>query len=514
MRKLWNLQVGFETLDIGNGFFIVKFQVMEDYSFHWGPWVVMDRYVTIRKWQPDFKSDEAEEDTTAIWVRFPNLPIEYYDEKVLYHIAKVLGKPLKVNINIAMAARGKYARVDQDQGETSATLEIKAAQRKYVDLDMGPQSFQGEISYVQKQSPIGPTNHMKDGGPELGLDVVSGDALMEETAENIPMSEHRVDQFKTLMFLELEKEMYHHVGIDWWLEEVKLLIQSWWERDSHNVRHMVLVKPAKPLEEDQKTVRNILGLSEAEDWPTHKLSSMDMLIWNCRGAGNARFRRNLWELVRLHKPDMIILMKTKVELNTMGMFFNNLGFTASTHVDPTGRSGGIWLLWNPSQTNVRVHDASSQMITTTISRQDYLDWVLSAVYASSNIRMRDELWNDLTTLAQHTQKPWLVAGDFNDYSSFEDKRSFSTSPSQNLSQSQRRSQKFSDRISSCNLMDLGCVGPRLTWTNNRKGWANTMVRLDRALCNTEWQTLFPEGYVHNLPRTYSDHSPILLHTQE
>ncbi|XP_028052338.1 uncharacterized protein LOC114256851 [Camellia sinensis] len=113
MRKLWNLQAGFETLDIGNGFFIVKFEVMEDYAkvFTGGPWIVMDRYVTVRKWQPDFKSDEAEEDTTAIWVRFPNLPIEYYDEKVLYHIAKVLGKPLKVDINTAMAARGKYARV-------------------------------------------------------------------------------------------------------------------------------------------------------------------------------------------------------------------------------------------------------------------------------------------------------------------------------------------------------------------------------------------------------------------
>ncbi|KAL7263170.1 hypothetical protein ACSBR1_001363 [Camellia fascicularis] len=88
---------------------------------------------------------------------------------------------------------------------------------------------------------------------------------------------------------------------------------------------------------------------------------------------------------------MIILMETKVELNTMGMFFNNLGFTASTHIDPIGRSGGIWLLWNPSQANVRVLDASSQMITATISRQDYSDWVLSAVYASPNIRMRDEL---------------------------------------------------------------------------------------------------------------------------
>ncbi|XP_028067164.1 uncharacterized protein LOC114269971 [Camellia sinensis] len=108
MHKLWNLQAGFETLDIGNGFFIVKFEVMEDYSkvFTGGPWVVTDRYVTVQKWQLDFKSDEAEEDTIAIWVRFPNLPIEYYDEKVLYHIPKVLGKPLKVDINIAMVAQG------------------------------------------------------------------------------------------------------------------------------------------------------------------------------------------------------------------------------------------------------------------------------------------------------------------------------------------------------------------------------------------------------------------------
>ncbi|KAI8019435.1 hypothetical protein LOK49_LG04G03758 [Camellia lanceoleosa] len=60
----------------------------------------------LRKWQADFKSDEAEEDTTAIWVRFPNPPIEYYDEKVLYHISRALGKPLKIDINTAMAARG------------------------------------------------------------------------------------------------------------------------------------------------------------------------------------------------------------------------------------------------------------------------------------------------------------------------------------------------------------------------------------------------------------------------
>ncbi|KAL7193001.1 hypothetical protein ACSBR2_024754 [Camellia fascicularis] len=87
--------------------------MMEDYTtvFTGGPWVAMDHYLTIRRWQQDFKLDEAEEDTTAIWMQFPNLPIEYYNEKVLVHIANVLGTPLKIDINTAMAARGRYARV-------------------------------------------------------------------------------------------------------------------------------------------------------------------------------------------------------------------------------------------------------------------------------------------------------------------------------------------------------------------------------------------------------------------
>ncbi|KAL7262125.1 hypothetical protein ACSBR1_000500 [Camellia fascicularis] len=113
MSKILGLQVDFEALDIGNGFFIVKFDMIEDYTkvYTSGPWIVLDHYVTVRKWQQDFKSDDAEEDTTTIWVRFPNLPIEYYNEKVLFHIAKALGVPLKVDINRAMAARGKYVRV-------------------------------------------------------------------------------------------------------------------------------------------------------------------------------------------------------------------------------------------------------------------------------------------------------------------------------------------------------------------------------------------------------------------
>ncbi|KAI8026706.1 hypothetical protein LOK49_LG02G03142 [Camellia lanceoleosa] len=76
-----------------------------------GPWVIMDHYLTVRKWTPDFKTSEAFETTTAVWVRFSELPIEYFHEQVLYVIAKQIGKPLKIDLTTAIATRGRFARV-------------------------------------------------------------------------------------------------------------------------------------------------------------------------------------------------------------------------------------------------------------------------------------------------------------------------------------------------------------------------------------------------------------------
>lgn len=57
---------------------------------------------------------------------------------------------------------------------------------------------------------------------------------------------------------------------------------------------------------------------------------------------------------------------------------------------------------------------------------------------------------------------------------------------------------------------MGSAGPKFTWNNGRQGRANIQKRLDRGLCNEEWNALFPEGMVQTLPRTYSDHDPILI----
>ncbi|KAI8030262.1 hypothetical protein LOK49_LG01G02852 [Camellia lanceoleosa] len=78
---------------------------------------------------------------------------------------------------------------------------------------------------------------------------------------------------------------------------------------------------------------------------------------------------------------------------------------------------------------------------------------------------------------------------------------------------QARTQKFNARMNRCNLMDLGYSGPHLTWSNGRQSMANTLERLDRAACNSEWRLASTKGVVRNLPRTYSDHSLMVVYTQ-
>lgn len=55
------------------------------------------------------------------------------------------------------------------------------------------------------------------------------------------------------------------------------------------------------------------------------------------------------------------------------------------------------------------------------------------------------------------------------------------------------------------MVDLGFYGPKYTSTNKR-----VFERLDRAICNLVWRSLFAQAFVKHLPQTKSDHNPIKL----
>ncbi|KAL8473667.1 hypothetical protein ACS0TY_030494 [Phlomoides rotata] len=99
--------------------------------------------------------------------------------------------------------------------------------------------------------------------------------------------------------------------------------------------------------------------------------------------------------------------------------------------------------------------------------------------------------------------PWLCMGDFNEILWSWEKRG-------GIYQRTRSMEEFWDTISQMGLQDLGFSGNKFTWSNGRAGEANIMVRHDRALANPSWRVLCENSRVLHLPRTNSDHSPILI----
>ncbi|KAH7836860.1 hypothetical protein Vadar_006602 [Vaccinium darrowii] len=95
------------------GFVVLKFDMNSNRAnvLSNGPWIINDQYITVRAWEPRFKPDEAEEITTAVWIQFPNFPLEYCYEKNMFRIAKRLGRPIKADSTTVETKRGRYARV-------------------------------------------------------------------------------------------------------------------------------------------------------------------------------------------------------------------------------------------------------------------------------------------------------------------------------------------------------------------------------------------------------------------
>lgn len=132
IHRLWNLEGTIVPIDIGLGFYIIRFETKSDYNrvYTGGPWIIQDHYLTVRKWHSNFKADMAEAIKTAVWVRVPLLPMEFYEEDNINEIAEKLGKPLKVDNKTMVSVRGSYARICVEM-DLSQPLPPSIAVEKY-----------------------------------------------------------------------------------------------------------------------------------------------------------------------------------------------------------------------------------------------------------------------------------------------------------------------------------------------------------------------------------------------
>lgn len=80
-----------DLIAMENNYFLVKFHSVEDYEHAQlgGPWMIMDHYLLVRDWTPYFDPWAAnDEEKITVWIRFPDLPIEFYDYTFLMKLAE------------------------------------------------------------------------------------------------------------------------------------------------------------------------------------------------------------------------------------------------------------------------------------------------------------------------------------------------------------------------------------------------------------------------------------------
>lgn len=125
-------------------------------------------------------------------------------------------------------------------------------------------------------------------------------------------------------------------------------------------------------------------------------------------------------------------------------------------------------------------------------------------YGLADDRRKEEFLQEMISSKPPAGTPWLIMGDFN--------LIYKASDKNNLNLNRRLMGKFRAVLDDCELMEICLQNQKFTWSNEREN--PTLVRLDRAFCNTDWELLFPNFAQHALSTGVSDHTPILLTHQD
>ncbi|CAI9096047.1 OLC1v1032112C1 [Oldenlandia corymbosa var. corymbosa] len=195
------------------------------------------------------------------------------------------------------------------------------------------------------------------------------------------------------------------------------------------------------------------------------------------------------------RMDMVAIFEPRTSGSDADAIVKKIGMANSHRIEAVGYSGGIWLLWVDT-VSVEILHNDWQFLHVKVLFQDNLWCHLTVVYGSPQPLTRRTLWENLNVFAGTNSIPWIIMGDFNAYTSEQDKTGG------RKSYGCRRFREWIDRNA---LNDPGFSGSRFTW---QRGLVHE--RIDRVFTNDKWEDFFMDTLAKHLPRTASDHSPLLV----
>jgi len=234
---------------------------------------------------------------------------------------------------------------------------------------------------------------------------------------------------------------------------------------------------------------------------------LSVLCWNVRGLNDGAHRELVRQIAASARPSVLCLQETKIGSMSQTIALDTLGQSLSKFVtlDAQGTRGGILLAWDEdlvlvSDVQCKVFTISA-VVTMLLSNVTFL---LTTCCGPADDRRKEEFLQEMISIKPALHVPWLIMGDFN--------LIYKASDKNNLNLNRRLMGKFRAALDECELMEICLQNRKFTWSDERD--SPTLVCLDRAFCNADWELLFPNFALHALSTGASDHCPILLSRQD
>ena len=149
VERLWGKHEIPEISITDNGLYIFRFRdmVARDWVLENGPWYMAGRPIIIRSWKPGMDMLNVQITSLPIWVKFFNIPLEYWTVTSLGYIASVVGIPMHLDTLTENHSRLSFARI-------CIEVDVNCTFPKSALLDLG----NGKYSTIRIEYPWVPQN--------------------------------------------------------------------------------------------------------------------------------------------------------------------------------------------------------------------------------------------------------------------------------------------------------------------------------------------------------------------
>ncbi|KAJ4845758.1 hypothetical protein Tsubulata_047054 [Turnera subulata] len=520
LQRLWGLHGTFRVIYLDHNYYLVKTANSQDYMhvMTGGPWVILDHYLTVEPWQPNFEPSSHKVTSVVAWIRVSGLSTELYQRAILREVCFSCGPAghLMVNCRAETPIAASNPVVGQmPTHSVSTNLETIAVRpvpsnpqrlvvsqnKKYSDWILEPMEDSpapapvkqrtGSASRVDYQGTIGASTTKTEAvgsvGNSVGKTVSTGLSkgvfIADSSARAAEGDNMSVKRSRGPTGYTLTGDAIVQAALDKPKRQEKLkkavVKESVQAKNVDNIWAGVLAKDApvpvsfmpsavsspavqaspatvlpppqqgdsvptvevtssSPMQvafdlrgqrhSDSVSLVDVASrvLKEPDPDPiegsnTAAFVTLGIVGVNedkqgiARGLVESDFGELSEDLVFAHRPQIVILLETKVLFSAAIDVIRGCGFDRSEVEEVQGRSGGIWICWRHASAVLSVELQHVQFLHVKVKFGNMQPWFLTAVYASPSPSIRQEFWAATRTIADSITRPWFLVRDFNTY---------------------------------------------------------------------------------------------------